>query len=68
MAHDPYWSPQLYSLDQWIYFREIFVVFGSMSNIHVNHMVASAYYRLGLGERYHQPLRQTCPKVMTQNP
>ena len=55
-------------VDQGRYFGDTFATLCAMSNVDVKGTGVGAHNSLGLGERYHQPLRQTYRKIMSENP
>ena len=55
-------------VDQGSAFGPLFINIGVVSNVGVDRTGIEAYSSLGLGERYHQPLRQTDRKIMVEHP
>lgn len=53
---------------QGIYFGNAFATIGASSNVDLQRTGIKARSSLGLNERYHQPLTNTYPKIMMENP
>ena len=60
--------PNRMLVDQGTNFRDAFKNFGALANISVDSTGVEARSSLGLGDRYHQPLRQTFRKMMSAHP
>ena len=60
--------PNRMLVDQGSYFGETFATLGALSNVDVKDTGVEAHSSLGLGERYHQPLRNTYRKIMSEHP
>ena len=51
--------PNRMLVDQGSAFGKSFISLGAISNVEVDRTGVEAHLSLGIGERYHQPLRQT---------
>lgn len=60
--------PNRILVDQGTYFGDAFNTLRAIANFTVDNTGVEAHSSLGLGERYHQPLRQTFRKVMSEHP
>ena len=60
--------PNRMLVDQGSAFGPLFVSIGAISNVDVQRTGIEAHSSLGIGERYHQPLRQTYRKIMASHP
>ena len=60
--------PHRMLVDQGSAFGDSFVNIGRMHNVDVQRTGVEAHSSLGLGERYHQPLRTTYRKLMLAHP
>ena len=60
--------PNRMLVDQGSAFGPLFVSIWAMSNVEVQRTGIEAHSSLGIGERYHQPLRQTYRKIMATHP
>ena len=60
--------PNRMLVDQGTHLGDAFKNLGALANISVDSTGVEAHSSLGLGERYHQPLRQTFRKIMAAHP
>lgn len=60
--------PNKILVDQGSSFGEAFVVSGRLCNVNVSHTGIESHNSLGIGERYHQPLRTTYRKISIAHP
>ena len=60
--------PNRMIVDQGSAFGGLFVDLAALGNVEVERTGVEAHSSLGLGERYHQPLRPTYRKIMAQHP
>lgn len=60
--------PRKILVDQGTQLGDLFVSLGALNNFEVQQTEIQAHNSLGLGERYHQPLRNTYRKVRTVHP
>ena len=60
--------PNRMLVDQGSAFGKLFISMGAISDVQVERTGIEAHASLGLGERYHQPLRQTYRKIRVENP
>ena len=60
--------PNRMLVDQGSYFGETLATLGALSNVDVKDTGVEAHSSLGLEERYHQPLRNTYRKIMSEHP
>ena len=60
--------PDQMLVDQGSAFGDTFISIVAASNVFVERTAVEAHSSLGMGERYHQPLRQTYRKIKTDHP
>ena len=60
--------PNRILVDQGSNLGDLFINLGEISNVEVQRTGIEAHSSLGLGERYHHPLRHTYRKILCENP